>query len=111
MGGAILAALSGAGTLAAQERDSLRLYEVDPVVVTAERAAARLVTSTTAVSRVSEEELRTLPVRSVAEALQAVPGLVVRDGDGFGFDPQLTLRGFYGGGEAEYVVVLLDGRR
>jgi len=30
--------------------------------------------------------------------------------DGLGLDPQLTLRGFYGGGEAEYVVVLLDGR-
>lgn len=105
-----LAALAIGGPLAAQERDSLRVYEVDPVVVTAERTSARLVTSTTAISRMSGEELRTLPVRSVAEALQRVPGLVFVDNDGLGFDPQLTLRGFYGGGEAEYVVVLLDGR-
>jgi outer membrane receptor protein involved in Fe transport len=32
------------------------------------------------------------------------------DNDGLGFDPQLMVRGFYGGGEADYVVVLIDGR-
>lgn len=94
----------------AQEPDSSRLYEVGPVVVTAERVRAPLITSTVAVARVSSEQLRTLPLRSVAEALGAVPGLTFVDNDGLGFDPQLTVRGFYGGGEAEYVVVLLDGR-
>lgn len=106
----LLGLLCSPGVLYAQEPDSTRLFEIDPVVVTAERSSARLVTSTAAVARVSGEELRTLPLRSVADALRAVPGITLVDTDGLGFDPQLMLRGFYGGGEAEYVVVLLDGR-
>lgn len=102
--------LCSSRALHAQEPDSARLFEIDPVVVTAERSNARLVTSTAAVSRVSGDELRGLPLRSVADALRAVPGVTLVDTDGLGFDPQLMLRGFYGGGEVEYVVVLLDGR-
>lgn len=100
----------GSGALHAQEPDSAEVYEVDPVVVTAGRSSARLVTSTAAVSRISGEDLRALPLRSLADALRMVPGMTVVDTDGLGYDPRLMLRGFYGGGEAEYVVVLLDGR-
>ena len=106
----LLVLLCSAPALYAQESDSTRLFEIDPVVVTAERSSARLVTSTAAVARISAEELRALPLRSVADALRAVPGITFVDNDGLGSDPQLMLRGFYGGGEAEYVVVLLDGR-
>ena len=108
--GLLLVLLCSPGALHAQEPDSARLFEIDPVVVTAERSSARLVISTAAVSRVSGDELRALPLRSVGDALRAVPGITLVDTDGLGFDPQLMLRGFYGGGEAEYVVVLLDGR-
>lgn len=105
----LLGVLLGTTAAAAQE-DTTRVYEVDPVVVTADRARASLITSTAAVARVSGEELRSLPLRSVADALQTVPGITFVDNDGLGFDPQLMLRGFYGGGEADYVVVLIDGR-
>lgn len=108
--GLLLVLLCSPGALYAQEPDSAWPFEIDPVVVTAERSTARLVTSTAAVSRVSADELRALPLRSVADALRAVPGITLVDTDGLGFDPQLMLRGFYGGGEAEYVPVLLDGR-
>lgn len=94
----------------AQAADTTRVYEIDPVVVTAERTRAPLVTSTAAVSVISGQELRRLPLLSVADALQTVPGLAFLDFDGLGLDPKLTVRGFYGGGEAEYVVVLWNGR-
>ncbi|MEW5926098.1 MAG: TonB-dependent receptor [Gemmatimonadota bacterium] len=106
---ALLAALLGAAPAAAQQ-DTTRVREVDSLVVTAERVRTPLVTSTAAVSRVSGEELRSLPLRSVADALRTVPGITFVDNDGLGLDPQLMVRGFYGGGEADYVVVLLDGR-
>ncbi len=87
-----------------------RVRQVDPVVVTADRPQTPLITSTAAVSRISGEALRTLPLRSVADALRSVPGITFVDNDGLGFAPQLMVRGFYGGGEADYVVVLIDGR-
>lgn len=53
--------------------------------------------------------LRQLPVRTVAEALRYVPGLVVLHTDGLGTAPRIVVRGFYGGGETEYVTLLIDG--
>jgi outer membrane receptor protein involved in Fe transport len=39
-----------------------------------------------------------------------MPGLTFIDFDGLGMDPQIVVRGFYGGGETESVVLLRDGR-
>lgn len=94
----------------AQDPDSARAVPLTPVVVTAERTLTPLMNTTSAVTRLSGEELRALPARTVADALRTVPGLVFVDTDGSGADPQLMVRGFYGGGEAEYMVVLVDGQ-
>jgi outer membrane receptor protein involved in Fe transport len=48
-------------------------------------------------------------VATVAGALELVPGMVVLHSDALGDAPRLAIRGFYGGGETEYVTVLLDG--
>lgn len=90
--------------------DSSGAFHLREVVVTASRSRAPLVSSTASVSVVTAEALRNYPVRNVAEVLERVPGFAILDVDGAGGDPQVTVRGFYGGGEAEYVVVLLDGR-
>ncbi|HEY7395083.1 MAG TPA: TonB-dependent receptor [Gemmatimonadaceae bacterium] len=82
---------------------------LDPVVVTAARVDAALTTSAAAVTRLSGESLRRLPVRTIADALQYVPGMVVLQGDGLGMAPRLVVRGFYGGGETDYATVLIDG--
>lgn len=78
-------------------------------MVTAERAASRLAASTAAVTRLSADAVRRLPARTVPEALRAVPGLAIVNADGLGDAPRLVVRGFYGGGETEYMTVLLDG--
>ena len=90
-------------------RDSVRARRLDPVVVTAARVDAPLTTSASAVTRLSGEALRKLPVQSVSDALQYVPGIIVLQGDGLGLAPRLVTRGFYGGGETEYTTVLIDG--
>ena len=95
---------------AAAQNDTARVYGMDTVVVTPDRAPAPLATSTAAVSVLRGSTLRRLPVRSPADALRLVPGFSVLDFEGGGHDPKLTVRGFYGAGEAEYVTVLLDGR-
>ena len=80
------------------------------VVVVAERAPTPINVSTAAVTRLTSTDLARLPYTTVADVLRRVPGFAVVDFDGSGRDPQLMVRGFYGGGEAEYVLVMVDGR-
>lgn len=83
---------------------------LNAVVVTADRSRSVLSSSTASVSRITVADLAQTPRATIADALRRVPGFALVDFDGLGFDPQLMVRGFYGGGEAEYVVVLVDGR-
>ncbi|HEX2779834.1 MAG TPA: TonB-dependent receptor [Gemmatimonadaceae bacterium] len=112
---ALVAAFVTASGAAAQatdstaRRDTSAAHRLDPVVVTAERTSAPLAASAAAVTRLSAAELRQLPVSTVAGALELVPGMVVLHSDALGEAPRLAIRGFYGGGETEYVTVLLDG--
>ncbi|HEY9382200.1 MAG TPA: TonB-dependent receptor [Gemmatimonadales bacterium] len=95
---------------ALQVQDTARPRALPPVVVTAERASSGLATSAAAVTRLSAAELSRMPRATLADLLRRAPGFSVVDFDGLGFDPQLMVRGFYGGGEAEYVVVQVDGK-
>src|SRR5512140_722012 len=97
------------GTDSTTRRDTASAHRLDPVVVTAGRASAPLATSAAAVTRLSAADLRRLPVSTVAGALELVPGMVVLHSDALGEAPRLAIRGFYGGGETEYVTVLVDG--
>lgn len=80
------------------------------IVGTADRGAWPLVGSVASVSRLTAEDFAHYPTMTVGEALRHVPGLAVVDFSGDGFAPLPIVRGFYGGGEAEYMVVLLNGR-
>jgi iron complex outermembrane recepter protein len=105
---ALIAAVLVAPSLSAQGIDSTT-HRLETVVVTAERRSAPLASSAAAVTRLTAADLRRLPVTTVAGALELVPGMVVLHSDALGDAPRLAIRGFYGGGETEYVTVLLDG--
>ncbi|HEU0012639.1 MAG TPA: TonB-dependent receptor, partial [Longimicrobium sp.] len=103
-------ALAAAAPAAGQEApDSARVYGLETVVVAVERAPAPLAAATASVSVVGGAELRRLPFRGLGEALRRVPGFAVVDPDGAGGQARPVVRGFYGGGEAEYVMLLVDG--
>lgn len=93
----------------AQQRQDT-IVSLETVVVTAERTPTRLAASAASVSRLTGAEVERLPHVTLADALLQVPGFAVVNLDGLGHTPQLMVRGFYGGGEAEYVVVLVDGK-
>lgn len=79
------------------------------VVVTPERGAddrERLPVSTAVLTR-GQLELR--PATTLADAVQMLPGFQILSTSASGFAPSSIARGFFGGGEAEYVKVLLDG--
>ena len=112
---ALVAALPGV-LLWAPEGLAQRQAEVeDPVALPAivgiaDRGAWPLVGSVASVSRLTAEDFGYFPTATLGEALRQVPGLAVVDFSGDGFAPLPIVRGFYGGGEAEYMVVLLNGR-
>jgi vitamin B12 transporter len=88
--------------LAQQSQDTLQLK---PVVITATRAAipADLVPAATTVLRGSDLEAH--GVRTVAQALQLVPGVHIVETGSYGGQTSLFMRG----GENDYVKVLVDG--
>ncbi|MDA1333835.1 MAG: TonB-dependent receptor [Bacteroidetes bacterium] len=93
-----------------QEADSLLSRTLDPIVVTAERTTSQRSLSTAGVSLLDARSLEQRPLRNPADLLTRLPGITVLDFGGSGWEPQVVTRGFYGGGEAEYVVVLINGR-
>lgn len=89
--------------------DSTRVYELDTIVVTADRSEGVLSRAAAAVSVLQADDLAEMPVANIAGALSTVPGLVFFNRDGSGNDPIAATRGFYGGGEVSYLLVLVDG--
>lgn len=106
--GCAIVLLALTGPLAGQRPDSV--VSLDPLVVTADRSGTPLASSIASVSVLSAQQLARMPRLTLAEALRQVPGFALVDMDGLGRDPQVMVRGFYGGGEAEYVIVMVDGR-
>ncbi len=97
-------------TAVAQVADSTVAVELDPIVVTASKVRSALSSSTVGVSVIDAKQLRALPYRGASSLLSYIPGMTFLDFDGLGYAPQSVTRGFYGGGEAEYVVVMVNGR-
>jgi iron complex outermembrane recepter protein len=81
----------------------------EDVVVTAERGAEPRAETPAAVSVLTRDDVRLLPAESLAGLLDHMPGFQVLFGSGSGIVPMVSARGFFGGGEAEYVQLLVDG--
>ena len=85
------------------------VHRLDTVVVTPDRSASTIRSSTVAVSAVPGSLIRALPFRSLGAALAMVPGIAVADVSSVGGNPRVIARGFYGGGETDYVSAQIDG--
>jgi len=82
----------------------------EEVVVTANRAPDSRDSVPAAVSTLSRAEIDTLPAQDLGELIRYLPGFALFFGtDAGGTPPMLTARGFFGGGDAEYVQVRVDG--
>lgn len=81
----------------------------EDVVVTAERAPEPRESVPAAVSVLTREEIERLPAENLGELLRFLPGFHVHFAAAVGGAPMVSSRGFFGGGEAEYVQLLIDG--
>ena len=79
------------------------------VVVVAERRPQPASEAPAAVSVLDAERLARLPILGAAEAVAHLPGFHVLFASPFGGQPMETARGFFGGGEAGYVQMRVDG--
>jgi outer membrane receptor protein involved in Fe transport len=81
----------------------------EEVVVTAERSPGPRETVPAAVSVLTREAIERLPAENLGELLRFLPGFHVHYAAAVGGAPIVSSRGFFGGGEAEYVQLLVDG--
>jgi outer membrane receptor protein involved in Fe transport len=78
-------------------------------ITVAERAPEPAEESVAAVTVLTREDLEAAPVLHLGEVLEQVPGMFVLFADDGGMLPQVSARGFFGGGDAEYVQLRVDG--
>lgn len=83
----------------------------EDVVVTAGRVPASVANTPDAVTILDREMLERFTNDDVADVLRGVPGFNLYESQGSAADPALNVRGFTGGGENDYALVLVDGVR
>ena len=98
-----------AAQASAQSDSTTSTHQLDATVVVAHRIATDLRASTAAVSVITRADLERTQARMLPDALRFVPGLLFSSRDGGGSLPLVIARGFFGGGENEYVLLMVDG--
>lgn len=78
-------------------------------MVVAHRTELRARESAAATTVLNRSFIERLAARNLPDVLRHVPGLILVDQDGSGERSMAIARGFFGGGETEYVLVALDG--
>jgi outer membrane cobalamin receptor len=79
------------------------------IVVIAAREEQPRDQAAAAVTVLERKDIEQLPATSLSEVLGFVPGVTMMFDSGASGIPMITSRGFFGGGEVEYVKVLVDG--
>ncbi|MFH0735415.1 MAG: TonB-dependent receptor [bacterium] len=89
--------------------DSTKIYHINQITVTADRFENDLLNRTSSINIISANDIKNFGGDNLVSALNQSSGLSFSNMDGLGKIPVLTTRGFYGGGESEYVTLLYDG--
>ncbi len=84
-------------------------YTLDEVVVVGDRSESLLRESTTPTDILTRQELEMIPARNLVDALHYLSGITFVAQDASGHLPMAVVRGFFGGGEAEYLLLQVDG--
>lgn len=97
-----------AGPLLAEEKtDTLRVYYLDEVVVTAKKAEAKLRDCTASVSLLSEVDIEASNSNSAVDVMNYLPGVFVQKTGSFG-RADIDIRGI--GGRGRRISVLINGK-
>lgn len=105
----LLSSVASAQTGRGAARDSTRATTLDTVVVTPDRSGTTIRASSVSITAIPRAWIQALPLRSTADALAISPGIAVIDANSIGGSPRVIVRGFYGGGETDYLPAEIDG--
>jgi outer membrane cobalamin receptor len=94
--------------LSQQQADPPAPLFAQQIVVTAERGEEVATEVPAATSVLTKADVEAMAVRDLADIVDHLPGVTMLL-EGAGSRPMLTARGFFGGGEVEYVQLLVDG--
>jgi outer membrane receptor protein involved in Fe transport len=92
----------------AQSIDSTKVYQYNEIIIAADKFESPLKSSTSSISKFNSQLVKRLPINSSIELFKYVPGFNVTSSTGLFSSPILSIRGFNGGGEAEYLAVFID---
>ncbi|MBL1214951.1 MAG: TonB-dependent receptor [Ignavibacteriae bacterium] len=91
--------------------DSLSEYTLDEIIITPDKFNNYTYSSASSVEKIKKEKISSIPITHLAELFNYIPGYIISSVDGVGGLPIISTRGFYGGGESEYLSVYLDGKQ
>lgn len=106
---AAIAAAQAAGMQTAQDRPAQRPAFETEVLVTAERGAAPRDDTAAATAVLKRADIEIMPGHTLPALMTFLPGVHVLFGSDAAGTPMIQSRGFFGGGEAEYMQLLIDG--
>ena len=99
---------SSSGSAPSQPSEAVATFRTE-VVVTPERGVDRRDDLPVSTAILSLPALTVAPAATLADVVQMLPGFQVAGSDVSGTPAASIARGFFGGGEAEYVSVIVDG--
>ena len=99
----------GGVSLLAQSDEDKPQFALEEVIVVGDRSESLLRESTTASHILTEVELRQIPAQNLVDVLEHLPGLTFVQQDASNHLPMAVVRGFFGGGEAENILLIVDG--
>ncbi|UCE20229.1 MAG: TonB-dependent receptor, partial [Gemmatimonadota bacterium] len=85
------------------------IYTLDEIVVTATRMREKVKNIEGSVSVIHKETIETMPTVHLVDIIDVSPGFQTYSADGNSMSPGVNVRGFTGGGMAEYLLVMVDG--
>jgi iron complex outermembrane receptor protein len=85
------------------------IYTLDEIVVTATRMKEPMSDIDGSVSVIHREVIEILPTTRLVDIIDMLPGFQTYSADGNRMSPGVNIRGFTGGGLAEYVLVMVNG--
>jgi len=93
----------------AMKEDSDAIYTLDEIVVTATRVKERTIDIAGSVSVINRDVIERMPTANLVDIIGIFPGFQTYSANGNAMTPGVNIRGFTGGGLAEYLLVLVDG--
>ncbi|HPN39533.1 MAG TPA: TonB-dependent receptor [Melioribacteraceae bacterium] len=89
--------------------DSSKVYDLDEITIIGNKFENKIIERTSGISVIKSDQLKQFGVEGISKAFNLTSGFISTSVDGFGKEPIISSRGYYGGGEAEYVSLFYDG--